>query len=211
MAKSPLFTRKPMWMLYEEMKGENRLRRVLGPVAAHRPGRRRHHRHRHLRAHRRRRPRQDGPGAHVLLRGRGARLHLRGPVLRRVRLHGAGGRIGLHLRLRHAGRAVRLDHRLGPHPRIRRGLHDRRPRLVQELPGHPRRSSGVHVPEGARATRPSTTTRRWAASCSPGSLLRPAGDPDRHRRHHRARHRHPGERGLQHRHGRSSSWRSCSS
>ena len=32
MAKSPLFTRKPMWMLYEEMKGENRLRRVLGPV-----------------------------------------------------------------------------------------------------------------------------------------------------------------------------------
>ena len=32
MAKSPLFTRKPMWMLYDEMKGENRLRRVLGPV-----------------------------------------------------------------------------------------------------------------------------------------------------------------------------------
>src|SRR5258708_3028838 len=32
MAKSPLFTRKPRWMLYEGMKGENRLRRVLGPV-----------------------------------------------------------------------------------------------------------------------------------------------------------------------------------
>ncbi|HET6897353.1 MAG TPA: amino acid permease [Vicinamibacteria bacterium] len=32
MAKSQLFARKPMSMLYEEMKGENRLRRVLGPV-----------------------------------------------------------------------------------------------------------------------------------------------------------------------------------
>ena len=32
-------------------------------------------------------------------------LHLRRPVLRGVRLHGAGGRLGLHLRLRHAGRA----------------------------------------------------------------------------------------------------------
>src|SRR6478672_1292490 len=32
MPTSPLFARKPMSMLYEEMKGENRLRRVLGPV-----------------------------------------------------------------------------------------------------------------------------------------------------------------------------------
>src|SRR6187397_1381428 len=32
MARSQLFARKPMSMLYEEMKGENRLRRVLGPV-----------------------------------------------------------------------------------------------------------------------------------------------------------------------------------
>ncbi len=27
-----LFARKPFWMLQEEMKGENRLRRVLGPT-----------------------------------------------------------------------------------------------------------------------------------------------------------------------------------
>ena len=32
MATSQLFARKPLSMLYEEMKGENRLRRVLGPV-----------------------------------------------------------------------------------------------------------------------------------------------------------------------------------
>src|SRR5438045_3933439 len=32
MPTSPLFARKPLSLLYEEMKGENRLRRVLGPV-----------------------------------------------------------------------------------------------------------------------------------------------------------------------------------
>ncbi len=32
MPTSPLLARKPLSMLYEEMKGENRLRRVLGPV-----------------------------------------------------------------------------------------------------------------------------------------------------------------------------------
>jgi APA family basic amino acid/polyamine antiporter len=32
MSRSQLFARKPLSMLYEEMKGENRLRRVLGPV-----------------------------------------------------------------------------------------------------------------------------------------------------------------------------------
>ena len=32
MATSQLFARKPLSLLYEEMKGENRLRRVLGPV-----------------------------------------------------------------------------------------------------------------------------------------------------------------------------------
>ena len=32
MATSQLFARKPLSMLYEEMRGENRLRRVLGPV-----------------------------------------------------------------------------------------------------------------------------------------------------------------------------------
>src|SRR4029079_6512013 len=32
MARSQFFARKPMSMLYEEMKGENRLRRGLGPV-----------------------------------------------------------------------------------------------------------------------------------------------------------------------------------
>ena len=59
------------------------------------------------------------PGARALLRHRRHRLRLRGALLRRVRLHDPGGRQRLHLRLRHAGRVRRLDHRLGPDPRIR--------------------------------------------------------------------------------------------
>ena len=38
----------------------------------------------------------------------------RGAVLRRVRLDGAGVRVGVHVLLRHPRRADRLDHRLGP-------------------------------------------------------------------------------------------------
>ena len=55
-SRHSLFARKPLSMLLEEMKGENRLRRVLGPVQLTGPRHRRHHRRRHLRAHRARRP-----------------------------------------------------------------------------------------------------------------------------------------------------------
>ena len=158
-----LFARKPLALLLEEMKGENRLRRVLGPVqltslgvgaiigtgifvltgvAAHD---------------------KAGPGADALLRRRRHRLHLRGALLRRVRLDGAGGRLGLHLRLRHARRALRLDHRLGPGPRVRRRLGDRGPRLVALLPGL-HRHLRAPAPEGAGRWRRSTTTRRSGTS-----------------------------------------------
>ena len=104
---SPLFARKPLSMLLEEAKGENRLRRVLGPVqltslgvgaiigtgifvltgvAAHD---------------------KAGPALMLSFVVAGHRLHLRGAVLRGVRLDGAGGRLGLHLRLRDARRAGR--------------------------------------------------------------------------------------------------------
>ena len=48
----------------------------------------------------------------------GVGLRLRRPLLRRVRLDDPDRRVRLHLRLRHARRARRLDHRLGPDPRV---------------------------------------------------------------------------------------------
>ena len=52
---------------------------------------------------------------------------LAGAVLRRVRVDGARRRIGLHLRLRHARRVLRVGHRLGPDSRVRaRRGHGRR-------------------------------------------------------------------------------------
>ena len=53
------------------------------------------------------------------------RLRIRGAVLRRAGLHDPGGGQRLHLRLRDHGRDFRLDHRLGPDPRIRRLEHGR--------------------------------------------------------------------------------------
>ncbi len=171
MPRSPLFTRKPSWMLYEEMKGENRLRRVLGPVQLTSLGSRRDHRHRHLRAHRGGRPRQGRARAHALLRGGRAGLHLRRPVLRGVRLDGPRGRLRLHLRLRHPRRAVRVDHRLGPDPRVRRRLDDGRPRLVQDTSRTSSPSLGLHVPHALRPTRPSTSTPRLGCIVATGSFI----------------------------------------
>ena len=64
-----------------------------------------------------------------------AHLRVRGALLRRVRGHGADLGLGLHLRLRLAGRAGRLDHRMGPDRRVRGGKHRRGDRLVGVLPG----------------------------------------------------------------------------
>ena len=90
--RKQIFARKPLSMLLEEMTGENRLKRVLGPVgltslgvgaiigtgifvltgeAAARQGR---------------------AGAVALVGRRRHHLHLRRALLRRVRLHGAGRR-----------------------------------------------------------------------------------------------------------------------
>ena len=98
-----LLATKPLALLLEEMRGENRLRRILGPIqltslgvgaiigtgifvltgeAAHD---------------------NAGPGADPLVRGRRHRLRLRRAVLRGVRLDGPGGRLGVHVRLRDLG------------------------------------------------------------------------------------------------------------
>ena len=81
-------------------------------------------------------------------------LHLRRALLRRVRLDGAGRRLGLHLRLRHAGRAVRLDHRLGPGARVRGRLGDGRQRLVGLLPERPAEDRASQSAGGACARPP---------------------------------------------------------
>ena len=64
----------------------------------------------------------------------GSGLPARRAVLRRVRGHDAGGRQRLYLRLHHARRALRLDHRLGPDPRVRGRRGHRREWVVGVLP-----------------------------------------------------------------------------
>ena len=120
-----MFAKKDLEMLLAEMAGEHRLRRVLGPVSLTSLGvgciigagifvvtgaaaalRRR-------------------PGRDHFLRHCRRGLHVGRAVLRRVRRHGPRGRQRLYLRLHHAGRNLRLDHRLGPDPGIRHGLRHR--------------------------------------------------------------------------------------
>ena len=59
---------------------------------------------------------------HPLVRHRGARVRLRGALLRGAGRDDPGRGQRLHLRLRHARRDPGLDHRLGPDP----GVHGRR-------------------------------------------------------------------------------------
>ena len=140
---NPLFARKPLAMLLEELEGKDRLKRVLGPVgltsmgigavigagifvstgqAAHQTA---------------------GPSLMLSYAVSGIGLHLRRALLRRVRVDGPGRRVGLHLRLCHPRRAVRLDHRLGPPAGVCRRRGRRGQQLVVLLPGSDRRRSGL--------------------------------------------------------------------
>ena len=92
------------------------------------------------------------------------RLRPRRALLRRVRLDGPGLGIGLHLLLRDARRARRVDHRLGPAPRAHARRERGRPGLVGVLRDLPR----------ATGSRPGRVGRA-------GVALRPAGLPA-HRR-----------------------------
>ena len=75
-----------------------------------------------------------------LVHPRRAHVRARDHVLRRVRVHRAGGRQRLHLHVRDHGRAPRVDHRLGPHPRDVHGRRGDR-EVLGRLPrrGAPRR------------------------------------------------------------------------
>jgi len=117
---SPLFATKSLKQLHEEMAGENRLRRVLGPIQLtslgvgaiigagflSRPARP---------------PTNVGRTlAHAFVRGGGRDVCFCRALLCRVLHRWSRGRFRLHVRVRHARRAVRMDHRLGSHPRVRR-------------------------------------------------------------------------------------------
>ena len=86
-------------------------------------------------------------------------LRLRRPLLCRIRRHDPAGRQRLHLRLRHPGRTVRLDHRLGPDPRIRHGREHGVLRMVEPL----HRAAG-NFPHSNAACGWRTTTGRACAS-----------------------------------------------
>ena len=100
----------------------------------------------------------------------GIRLRVRRPLLRRDGLDRADRRQRLHLRLRDDGRIHRLDHRLGPDPRIRARRHHGRDRLVglrRELSqGYRHRRARPHSPARRSPTTPPTrvVARRPARS-----------------------------------------------
>ncbi|MCO5578383.1 hypothetical protein L7F22_032224 [Adiantum nelumboides] len=75
-----------------------------------------------------------GPRRHAVVPDRCGRRRARRRLLRRARLVGPDGRLGLHLRVRHARRGLRLDHRLGPAAGVRARSRGRLAQLVR-LPG----------------------------------------------------------------------------
>ena len=174
---SQLFATKSIDELHaQEASGQRaapRAHRHAADAARHR----RHHRHRHLRAHRHRRRQPRRPGPRAVLHHRRHRLHVRRPVLRRVRRDDPGLRQRLLLLLRDARRGHRLVHRLEPDPRVPvRGRH-RLGRLVG-LRGQSARSAW-HI-----TCRPRSRTRRspMDEGTAPGAHRRhhqPAGDADR--------------------------------
>ena len=80
-------------------------------------------------------PARGGPRARPFARP--GRHHLRAyrALLCGARKHDPHRRLGLHLHLRHHGRAHRVDHRLGPDPRVRGLEHERLGRLRRPRSG----------------------------------------------------------------------------
>ena len=166
------FLPKPLELLLEEMKRREPAAPGARPGPAHRPRRRRDHRRRHLRARPARRPHNTaGPALMLSYVVAGHHLHLRRALLRRVRRRWCRSPARLHLRLRHAGRAVRLDHRLGPGPRIRRRRGHGGQRLVRLLPERARQVRHRSCRRRLAGLAVSTTTRTPAASSRPASFV----------------------------------------
>ena len=133
----------------------HQLQRAVGAARPDRARPRRDHRHRHLRHHRRG-DRRRRPGDHPVVRPRRRHLRVLRALLRRAGVDDPGLRQRLHVLLRDDGRARRVDHRLGPDPRVR----------ASRSP--PSRSAGA-------STSTSCSTRCSASRC-PTSLANPPGE-----------------------------------
>ena len=151
--------------------------------------RRRDHRHRHLRADRRGRQDHGGARGGHLLRDRRRRLRAGRPLLRRVRLHRAGGGLGLHVLLRHPRRVRRLDHRLGPRPGARARRRDGRRSAGRATSTSCSATSGIPLPDVDR--------RGDGDGQHPGDLHRAADDRRADPRHQAVVAGHLGDRGDQ--------------
>ena len=171
--------------------GAKALKRTLDRAGSDAARHRRDHRDGHLRPHRNCGSEPGRTGHRALLRHRGPRVRIRRALLRRVRGDDSDLRQRLHLRLRHARRDLRVDDRLGPDPRIRRRVDDRRGRLERILPAHPRRvrhrAAGVDERGAGRGA---------------GRAHQPAGGAHRARDHGAAGRRGARERAVQRRDGR---------
>ncbi len=161
------------------------------PAQPDRARHRRDHRRRHLRAHRHGGGAERRAGRGALVRPGGHRL-ASSPALCYAEFAVDGPDRGqrLHLRLRHAGRVRRLDHRLGPDPRVRPRRHHRGDRLVGLrglVPrGHRHRTFRPHSRSAARAGNGGDPGRRQSTATAlfnlPAMFIVAAGhDPAGHR------------------------------
>ena len=122
--------------------------------------------------HRHGRPAGRGPGAGALAGAGGHRLRLHRTLLCRTGLHDSHRRLGLHLYLRHAGRAGRLDHRLGSDSGIRLQQHERERGLCRPY----RRSVGLVRLASAAAMDLARLSAHRACRISPATIsTSPAG------------------------------------
>ena len=164
-----------------EAAADQSLKRALGAAEPRRARYRRHHRHRHLRADRNS-GRANTPGRRSCCRSCWpARRCASSPALcySRVRRAGPDRRQRVHLRLCHAGRVRRLDHRLGPDPRVRSSRPRPWPSAGRATWCRSSRTSASTFRRSTRRRRTPTPRRRTRGSTSGGCSPRAGRAPGR--------------------------------
>ena len=167
-----LFKTKSIEQLVGDVEhgGEARSSAVCRPVDLYAAGHRGHYRHRHLRADRHRGGQPGRPG-HRARRTSSAGLACAFAALCYAEFASMipDRRQRLHLRVCDAGRALRLDHRLGPDSRYAVGVDDGRDRLERLHAAAARRCFGIDLPVWAQA----------AIGSAPAARHQPAGGAHR--------------------------------
>ena len=194
------FARKPTEPLVRETDGRARAQARRRPARPLRARPRRDHRHRHLRDHRRG-DRRRRPVDRPLVRARGHHVRVLGAVLRassRRRSRSPAARTRTPTR---RWASCRLDHRLGPDPRVRRLGRRGRGRLGRLPERAARLGLRLHAARLDLAARPARAAPSTCRRCSSSLARRRAADL-----------RRPRERAHEHGHGRHQDRRSwCSS